>query len=160
MTRVIVIETLMSVLAEDSLRDWMLILAGYPEEMLRMFKMNPGLKSRIPDTNIYTFDDFTEEDLMEIADRYIERNKYSLTPDAREALSILLASDYKHRDKSFGNARHVVNLIETCILPAMAMRVMESENLNEKTLTEIHACDIPKPSKAIKVCRKQIGFCA
>lgn len=155
-----VIETLMTVLANDSLRDWMLILAGYPEDMLRMFEMTPGFKSRIPETNIYTFDDFTEEELMEIADRYIERNKYTFTPEAREALSLRLASDYKHRDKSFGNARHVVNLIETSILPAMAMRVMETENVNERMLTEIHACVIPKPSKLIKVCQKRIGFCA
>ncbi|MDE6265417.1 MAG: AAA family ATPase, partial [Paramuribaculum sp.] len=48
-----VIDTLMTALADESKRDWMLILAGYPKETKRMFDMNPGLKSRIPDSNIY-----------------------------------------------------------------------------------------------------------
>ncbi len=155
-----VIETLMTALADESRRDWMLILAGYPEEMKRMFDMNPGFKSRIPDSNIYVFDDFTESELMEIAERYLERHKYSLSPDAREALLERLKSDYLQRDKSFGNARHVVNMIQTDILPAMAVRVISTESQDLLSLSEIQASDIPQPVKSVRTFRPRIGYCA
>lgn len=155
-----VIETLMTALADESKRDWMLILAGYPDEMRRMFDMNPGLKSRIPDSNIYVFDDYNDGELMRIAENYLERNKYTLTAEARKALTLRLRSDYEQRDKSFGNARHVVNMIETEILPAMATRVVQTGESDVKALTEIHACDIPKPIRKLQAVRQRIGFCA
>lgn len=155
-----VIETLMTALADESKRDWMLILAGYPDEMRKMFEMNPGLKSRIPDSNIYVFDDYTADELMCIAENYLERNKYTLTAEARKALTLRLRSDYEQRDKSFGNARHVVNMIETEILPAMATRVVQTGESDVKVLTEIQACDIPKPVRRLQTCRQRIGFCA
>lgn len=155
-----VIEALMTALADESRRDWMLILAGYPEEMRRMFGMNPGLRSRIPESNIYTFDDFTEPELMEIAERYLGRNRYTLSPEARGALSLRLAADYAQRDRTFGNARHVVNMIQTEILPAMAVRVVEEGPADERALCEIQAADIPQPSAGAALPRPRIGFCA
>lgn len=156
----LVIESLMTALADESNRDWMLILAGYPEEMKLMFGMNPGLRSRIPDSNIYMFDDFSESELMEIAERYLQGKQYTLSCEAREALSRRLGDDYSRRDKSFGNARHVVNMIQTEILPAMAVRVI-SGNINDpQALSEIQACDIPKPTIIAGQPRRRIGYCA
>ena len=155
-----VIETLLDALADETKRDWMLILAGYPDEMRRMFEMNPGLKSRIPDSNIYIFDDFSEGELMEIAEKYLDRNNFTLTDGARTALSDRLAADYKNRDRTFGNARHVMNLIQTEILPAMAVRVMSSSEETIPSISEIHASDIPAAiSKATKN-RQRLGFTA
>ena len=153
-----VIEALMTALADESKRDWMLILAGYKEPMKRMFEMNPGLKSRIPESNIYVFDDFTEDELMEIAENYLNRNKFTLTDDARQALSGRLGSDYKHRDDSFGNARHVLNLIQTEILPTMASRVVTSEATGVAALSQIQLCDIPQPVKHSCSQRPRIGY--
>ena len=155
-----VIETLMTALSDESQRDWMLILAGYPDEMKRMFEMNPGLKSRIPDSNIYLFEDFTESELMEIAERYLQRYQYSLSHEARIALSERLAADFLQRDKTFGNARHVVNLIQTDIIPAMAVRVVSSDITESISLSEIQACDIPQPIELVHANRRRIGFCA
>lgn len=153
-----VIETLLTVLADDTNRDWMLILAGYSDKMKRMFEMNPGFKSRIPDSNIYIFDDFTEPELMEIAENYLFRNNYTLSTDARQALTERLNADYVHRDKSFGNARHVINMIQTEILPSMAVRVT-NEGLDDKTsLTEIRATDIPASAGKSNASRQRIGF--
>lgn len=107
-----VIETLLTALADESKRDWMLILAGYPDEMMRMFDMNPGLKSRIPANNIYQFDDFSSAELFEIAENYLARFDYRLSQEAKVALCDRLTADYVHRDKTFGNARHVMNMIQ------------------------------------------------
>lgn len=153
-----VIETLLTALADDSSRDWMLILAGYPEEMKRMFRMNPGFESRIPQSNIYVFDDFTATELMEIAEKYLARHQYTLTPEARDALSARLSADYSRRDRTFGNARHVVNLIQTAILPAMAVRVVSSDPAGRLSLSEIQASDIPLAAKPVCPPRERIGF--
>lgn len=154
-----VIETLMTALADESKRDWMLVLAGYPDRMRRMFEMNPGLRSRIPESNIYLFEDFTEPELMDIAERYLSRYDYTLTPEAREALTRRLAADYAARDETFGNARHVINLIQTDILPAMAVRVASSPSPQLADLKEIRPSDIPAPSPAAPSLRRQrIGF--
>ena len=138
-----VIETLLTTLADEKHRDWMLILAGYSDEMKQMFNMNPGFKSRIPDSNIYTFDDFTENELMEIAQNYLKSNNYTITSDAFEALAMRLKADYAQRDKTFGNARHVINLIQTEILPAMAVRVINEGLDDDVSLTEVRIADIP-----------------
>lgn len=157
-----VIETLLTALADDSNRDWMLVLAGYSDQMKRMFDMNPGFKSRIPDSNIYVFDDFTESELMEIAEKYLERNNYVLSHDARLALSRRLSADYARRDKTFGNARHVINMIQTEILPSMAVRVITAGLSDETALTEIQAADIPSPVPSLSLAstRPRIGFVA
>ena len=153
-----VIETLLTELADESNRDWMLVLAGYPQEMKRMFDMNPGFKSRIPDSNIYVFDDFTESELMEIAEKYFLRHQYSLTPDACAALENRLKADYSRREKNFGNARHVINMIQTEILPAMAVRVTSGEIINEVSLTQILPADIPMPDQKQALPCRRIGF--
>lgn len=157
-----VIETLLTALADDSNRDWMLVLAGYSDQMKRMFDMNPGFKSRIPDSNIYIFDDFTESELMEIAEKYLERNNYTLSNDARLALTRRLNADYSRRDKTFGNARHVINMILTEILPAMAVRVITAGLDDDASLTEIQAADIPSPLPSLSLAstRPRIGFVA
>lgn len=153
-----VIEALMTALADESNRDWMLILAGYPDKMRAMFEMNPGLKSRIPESNVYTFDDFTESELMEIAERYLARNNFALDDGAREALTRRLRADYENRDSNFGNARHVVNMIQTEILPAMAIRVMTAGAHDVKLLSEISACDIKERTGVDVPVRRPVGF--
>lgn len=153
-----VIETLLTALSDETERDWMLVLAGYPEEMKRMFEMNPGFKSRIPDSNIYRFDDFTEDELMEIAENYLSRYQFTLSPEAHAALSLRLRSDYSQRERNFGNARHVINMIQTEIIPAMAVRVAAMETATRISLCEILAEDIPTPAFHKSTWRQQIGF--
>lgn len=154
-----VIETLITKLSDESNRDWMLILAGYPDEMMRLYNINPGLASRIPQSNIFTFDDFTENELMEIAENYLSRNQYVLSDEARETLFNKLKADYSSRDKSFGNARHVMNLIQLEILPRIATRISENPNPSIYDLTTILAVDIPEPIKSTATPHRRIGFC-
>ena len=150
-----VIDTLLTKLSDENDRDWMLILAGYPQQTQRLYEINPGLKSRIPESNIYTFDDFNESELMEIAESYLAKNNYTLSNEARQALSLRLNADYLSRNESFGNARHVMNLIQTNIIPAMASRIIDTRST--KDLTTILECDIPKPI-CTSANHRRIGF--
>ena len=155
-----VIDSLMTALADDSNRDWMLILAGYDEPMQRLFKLNPGLRSRFPGSNIFKFKDYTKDELLEIATSYIEGNDYSLTHNAQLALERRIAFDYDHRDSEFGNARCVMNLIETGIIPAMAARVAEMEAPSVKDLVTIKSADIPAGTNIVRMqpLQRRIGF--
>lgn len=153
-----VIEALLTALADPDKDDWMLILAGYPDEMKRIFELNPGFKSRIPESNIYTFEDFSEDELMEIAERRLEKLDFTLSSDARIALRQRLAGDYANRDCNFGNARHVMNIIHTEILPAMAVRVMDADLSDRRSLMEIQPSDIPISVPTTTPRRKPVGF--
>lgn len=153
-----VIETLLTSLSDESKRDWMLILAGYTEAMMKLFEMNPGFKSRIPETNIYHFDDFSEEELLDIARNYFVSLHYSLSPEADEALAARLKADYENRDKNFGNARHVINLIQTEILPAMARRVISQDRPSDVDLTTVLDADIPPIIRHVGPSLPRIGF--
>ncbi len=153
-----VIEALLTALADPEKDDWMLILAGYADGMKKLFELNPGFKSRIPDSNIYTFEDFSVEQLMEIAERRLEKLEFKLTPEAREALRLRLAADYANRDETFGNARHVMNLIHTEIIPAVAIRVMDAGPTDPDTLSTIHPSDIPMPTPKPHPRHTPVGF--
>ncbi|MCC8114080.1 MAG: AAA family ATPase [Bacteroidales bacterium] len=154
-----VINYLLTALADTERRDWMLIMAGYTEPMLKMFDANPGLRSRIPSSNIYRFEDYGPDELMEIAQNYFSANSYILADDAQVALSQLLDHDYEHRDKEFGNARHVMNIIETQIIPNMANRIATMASPSANDLSMVLEADIPAPTlSAAKPMRQPMGF--
>ncbi|MDE5657091.1 MAG: AAA family ATPase [Muribaculaceae bacterium] len=153
-----VIETLLTALADDSDRDWMLILAGYSEPMKRMFDMNPGLRSRIPPGNIYHFDDFNPDELMQIALAHLARYRFTLTREAGMALKKRLDADYAARRADFGNARHVVSMIENEILPSMARRLCNTNAPDAISLSRIVAADIPAAQPLIAPAVRRLGF--
>lgn len=75
--------------------DWVLLMAGYTEEMLALLSANVGFDSRIPVSNRFVFEDYTVNELMSIADKFCNDNNYFLTSDARLALKNRILSDYK-----------------------------------------------------------------
>lgn len=137
-----VLEALMNALADEKRRDWMLILAGYTEPTLRLLELNPGLASRIPECNRLHFEPFTTDQLIQIALDYLAEQQYRLTPRAEAALKMRIEADRARADSKFGNGRHVINLIELEILPAMAARI-ERRGLDDvESLTLIKASDV------------------
>lgn len=155
-----VLETLMTALADESRRDWMLILAGYTEPTKRLLALNPGLTSRIPESNFYYFDDLNAPQLVTIANDYFATHDFILTPEAAKALSSLIEYDYAHRTRDFGNARHIHNIIQTGILPAMAARIARIPDPDITHLTTILDTDIPRPvpSAILPATRPHVGF--
>lgn len=156
-----VIDTLMTALSDESKRDWMLILAGYTEPTQRLLELNPVLASRIPATNMYNFKDFSSDELMEIASGYFKAQEFTLTPNAARKLKVKLESDHSNRGKDFGNGRHVVNLIESHILPAMAARLADTDDCTPEVLSTIRSSDIPAPEVEVQrsaPARVRMGF--
>jgi hypothetical protein len=137
-----VIETLLTALADNEQQDWMLLLAGYTEPMTRLLEQNAGLKSRIPQQNRFHFDDYSVDELMQIADLFCTQNGYELTDEARAKVRDRVEREHALKDNKFGNARFVNNLFKIEIVPAFSMRVNKIDAPNEKDLTLIKAEDI------------------
>ena len=136
-----VLESLLTALADENRRDWMLVLAGYPDEIEQLMNANPGIKSRVEETLF--FDDYDVEELMQIADLYCKRNGYTMSTQARKHLESVVKRDYGARDKHFGNARYINNLMEQTIAANMARRVCCIENPTKAQLQAIEVEDIP-----------------
>lgn len=114
---------------EDDRGKFIVIAAGYTEEMKSFLESNPGLKSRF--TKVFHFEDYNPDELMEIFDRMSKGGKVSLAEDARYSLMKYFNDLYRDRDKNFGNARLVRNTFDTAIR-TMNLRLSET-NPNELT---------------------------
>ena len=138
-----VLETLLTEMGNGNDTDWALLLAGYTEEMNGLFTQNPGFDSRIPRQNRYVFEDYTVDELMQIADSYCEQNRYFLSPGARKALRNKVQRDYHLRDKSFGNGRYIKSLLTDDVLQSMSVRLRSIKEPSLIQLMTITQEDIP-----------------
>ncbi len=128
---------------EDDKGKFIVIVAGYTEEMKSFLKSNPGLKSRF--TKEFVFDDFPPDQLLEIMKKYVEVKGHKLDKSAEEPLKKYFNEIYRTRDKSFGNARLVRNLSDE-ILRAHLLRIADipSEERNDEIIEIITKEDIDK----------------
>lgn len=136
-----ILEYLLTALADENNRDWMLILAGYPKEMKTMLESNPGIESRV--SEIFEFEDLNVDELLQVAELYCDDNKYELSEDARERLKAVITRDVAAKDKNFGNGRYVNKLMETAINTRMASRLSKIVSPTYDQLVTIEADDIP-----------------
>lgn len=102
------VETLLKRM-EDYRGEFIVIVAGYTEEMHRFLDSNPGLKSRF-DKFIH-FEDYSAEELFMIAEKLFSNENLVLHPDAAAYLKEYIAGLSKSRNKYFGNARTMRKLV-------------------------------------------------
>lgn len=158
-----VIESLLTVLAEPH-PDMIVILAGYAEEMERLMQVNPGLKGRFP--HQFHFEDYSADELMQIAARWLEQNQYQLSAEAHELFSLTVSKALACKDRYFANARWIKQFLESGILPAMARRVMQSGRMPTKeACCTIERTDVEQAASKYRMQpplelapRRRIGF--
>ena len=102
--------------------DMIVIMAGYEDKMQDLLKTNPGLKDRFPLQ--FHFEDYTAEELMEIARINLQERHFILTPDAALRLNQVITETAAQRNVYFGNGRWVHNFIEQGLIKSMARRIM------------------------------------
>jgi stage V sporulation protein K len=124
---------------EDHKQEFILILAGYTEEMEFFLQSNPGLRSRFP-LHI-DFPDYNSEELLAIAELMLEKRQYRLTEGARRRLALLVQKGLRQEAYSFGNARTVRNWIELAIRRQAVRLVQKSGEMTRKDLLHIVAGD-------------------
>ncbi|OEH92504.1 hypothetical protein BFG57_15610 [Bacillus solimangrovi] len=115
------------------------ILAGYPEEMRQFLWSNPGLRSRFPESNHFHLDDYSTEELIQIATKTGLENDFVLTEEA--LLEIEHRIDKERIDESFGNARTVKNILMDAVFQKGA-KLAEKQVLDVIDFTIIDKEDV------------------
>lgn len=124
---------------EDYKNDFVLILAGYSEEMDAFLRLNPGLPSRFP-IHLH-FPDFQLDELMKIATQMVNEREYRLSSSARDKMRNHLQQQLLTTRTEFGNARYVRNLIEQAIRH-QAVRLMDRRQISREELMTIRCDDL------------------
>ncbi|GHE00826.1 CbbX [Defluviimonas sp. 20V17] len=101
------IEILLQVM-ENNRDDLVVILAGYADRMDRFFESNPGFRSRI--AHHIEFPDYTNEELLKIAEIMLSEQNYAFDPAARVAMAEYIAS--RRGQQHFANARSIRNALD------------------------------------------------
>ena len=129
---------------EDDRGKFVVIVAGYQNEMQNFLRMNPGLDSRF-EHKIH-IEDYSADELFHILllqmkkAQFVFNNSDNAKDIARNAVETLC----KNKQKDFSNARAIRNLFETIKL-RMDYRIstLSPESLTKESLTTICATDIP-----------------
>ncbi|MFE8694965.1 AAA family ATPase [Cytobacillus sp. FJAT-53684] len=115
------------------------ILAGYPDEMRQFLDANPGLRSRFPHSNHIQLPNYSNAELIQIAEKLATDNDYVMTEDAKQELEKRLEKE--RVDDTFGNARTVHDLILDAIFkkgaqfskekPILTYTLLDKEDFEE-----------------------------
>ncbi len=124
--------------------DMAVIVAGYPKEMEYFLTSNPGLKSRFK--LYFTFSDYLPEELSAIAKYACQKKKVNLNNLAQHLIDDIIIEAYRNRDRAFGNARFIYDLVDQAKLE-LGLRIMSAENpkdYDKETLETVIVEDIEK----------------
>ena len=132
------IEILLQVM-ENQRDDLVVILAGYAQRMDRFFESNPGFRSRI--AHHIDFPDYTDDELLGIAEKMLDQQNYRLDPVAQKSLADYIAR--RRTQPHFANARSIRNALDRVRL-RQANRLFETARgpLDAAALSTIAAEDI------------------
>ncbi|WP_264805843.1 AAA family ATPase [Cytobacillus sp. NCCP-133] len=122
------------------------IMAGYPEEMRQFLDSNPGLRSRFPESNFISLPDYSNEELLLIAEKLAEDNDYVLTDGAKQELTKRIEKE--RVDDTFGNARTVRNIVLDAIFKKGSQSKI-NQNIMAYTLLEKEDFEIEEEDKQI-----------
>lgn len=124
---------------EDNRGDFVVIVAGYTDEMREFLRVNPGLKSRFAQT--IEFADYTEKELAEIFRSMAKKNGFVLAEDLESNLESAMKKLTRNRDRQFGNARSVRQLIEDAC-GRQANRLAEENKFDRESLQTLILADL------------------
>ncbi|KAJ3930107.1 MAG: P-loop containing nucleoside triphosphate hydrolase protein [Lentinula lateritia] len=105
-----VIDTIVAEVQSVPGEDRCVLLLGYQKQMEEMFQnVNPGLSRRFAIDDPFKFDDFTEDELMEVLDMKLRESDLEASDDAKTVARECLG---RARNRpNFGNGGDVENLI-------------------------------------------------
>ena len=112
---------------EDFRGEFFIFVAGYPDNMERFLKANPGLNSRFD--KILKFNDYNSAQLADISTKMFEDDGYNITAKAKDYLREYFDKLVLYKDKYFGNARTVRKIV---------LEVIKNQNLR---ISKIKASD-------------------
>jgi probable Rubsico expression protein CbbX len=131
------IEILLQVM-ENQRDDLVVILAGYKDRMETFFGSNPGMASRI--AHHIDFPDYSEAELMQIAQLMLARLNYSFDDGAASTFARYVG--LRRRQPHFANARSVRNALDRIRLRHATRLFGSDEALTREQLCTLQAQDI------------------
>ncbi len=131
------IEILLQVM-ENQRDDLVVILAGYKDRMETFFGSNPGMASRI--AHHIDFPDYSEAELMQIAQLMLEKLNYSFDDGAVSTFARYVS--LRRRQPHFANARSVRNALDRIRLRHATRLFGSEEALTREQLCTLQAQDI------------------
>ena len=127
---------------EDDRGKFVVIAAGYRQEMDNLFRINAGFRSRF--SYFLNIDDYTPSQLFQIMEVFAHEKKYVFAPDARELALKMIAELYNSRDKDFANGRTMRLLFDKiCSRQAERLQHIDISTLSNEELMTITVDDIP-----------------
>ena len=134
------IDTLMKRM-EDDRGKFVVIAAGYKDQMEVFLQMNPGLASRF--THKLHIDDYNEDELLSILKQMAQKENYTLSPTAEYKALDTIYKMVLVKSDSWGNAREMRNLLDTTI-QKLSVRVsqMPADQVTKETYQLILPEDI------------------
>ena len=115
---------------EDHKDNFVVIFAGYKDEMKTFLDINPGISSRIGYT--FNFEDYSEDELKQMFMLKMNNMGYSMNSKVDKDLSKIF--EYYSSRKNFGNGRFVDKLIQEVI---MKHALRETKNIKMITIEDI-----------------------
>ena len=135
----IVMNSLLTELGKDNL-DMVVILAGYTAPMKKLLESNEGIESRFP--NVFNFEDYTTDELLEIGKLMIRKQGFTLTDGAAENMRVIIQEESDKPSPRFGNGRFISNLLQNEILATLGARTAIMENPSATDLSTILPEDV------------------
>ena len=135
------VETLLK--AMEDLRDaFVVICAGYPENMRTFLDANPGLASRFAQS--WDFANYTVEELLQIFSDLAGHAELGLTPELQDGLRRQFGERLGSGPAHFSNGRFVRNVYEK-VQGQMALRVMglPATERSPETYSLLTVADLP-----------------
>ncbi|MFL2939105.1 MAG: AAA family ATPase [Opitutales bacterium] len=124
---------------EDHRDDFIVVVAGYTNEMSQFINSNPGLSSRF--NKYIDFPDYDVKELCEIMELFCNSNGYKYGDGFNDSVSAVMQSVHDSKSKDFGNGRTVRNIFEK-LIQSQSNRVVEIESPSDSDLTEFLPIDL------------------
>lgn len=142
---------------EDNRGEFVVIGAGYPEEMEEFLKMNPGLKSRFD--RKFHFADYTEDELFTITEKMLAEQELVFDKEAAEHFKKHIKALYSHRDKFFGNAREIrKSLSEVIKNQNLRLAEIQKAERTAEMIKTVTLKDVEELSVEVKQETQKMGF--
>lgn len=127
---------------EDDRGKFVVIAAGYKDEMENLLRANPGIRSRF--NRYIEIEDYTPEELFLILCQFVRKKKYNLSAEAEERVRKAVLKIYECRDKSFANGREMRTLFEKmCTSLSERINRLPLGMQTDEALVTFEAEDIP-----------------
>ena len=131
------IEILLQVM-ENNRDDLVVILAGYKDRMDQFFHSNPGFRSRV--AHHLDFPDYSNDELLQIADLMLKAQNYRLSAEAKEVLASYV--EVRRHQPHFANARSLRNALDRARLRQANRLFASGRKVTVDDLMTIEAADI------------------